>query len=464
MRTYSRLRRRGFNKEIVIALMTVLILSSFMYSEHMKKVKHKMDTAAFKVMIEGNEVGVVRNQDEIDKVISELQEELCEDYDMDVTIHSNTTYVDVYAEDDELTSNDNLKMNIKSKLDYNVIAYAIVVDGEVLGALKTQESADEILDKIKEPYKSNDENTKIEKIEFIEDVKIEKREVAIAEISEADKLLTFLQKGTDEEKEYIVQNGDSYWTIAQNNNITVDNLIVANPGKDAKLIHPGDKLSLIVPKPYIGVATIEKQTYEQGIKYATKYEYTTSMYNDESKVKTKGVSGKSRIVAEVEKHNGVEVGRVVLNQSIISEPVTQVVLKGSSSPPPKKGTGIFINPLPSGRLTSRFGMRWGSMHQGIDLAANIGTPIKAADGGIVTYAGWQGTYGYMVEVDHGGGFKTRYAHCSKIYVKVGQKVYKNKTIAAVGSTGRSTGPHVHFEVRKYNVAQNPYDYIGKKYR
>jgi len=94
----------------------------------------------------------------------------------------------------------------------------------------------------------------------------------------------------------------------------------------------------------------------------------------------------------------------------------------------------------------------------------VGTPIKASDGGVVTFAGYKGSYGYMVEIDHGSGFKTRYAHCSKLYVKKGQRVHKDYTIAAVGNTGRSTGPHVHFEVLKYGKNKNPYGYIGKKYR
>jgi len=100
----------------------------------------------------------------------------------------------------------------------------------------------------------------------------------------------------------------------------------------------------------------------------------------------------------------------------------------------------------------------------MDIGARIGTPIKAADGGSVIYAGWYGDYGYMVEIDHGGGFTTRYAHNSQIYVSVGEKVYQGKTIASVGNTGWSTGPHVHFEVRKYGSTVNPQSYIGIQYR
>lgn len=99
------------------------------------------------------------------------------------------------------------------------------------------------------------------------------------------------------------------------------------------------------------------------------------------------------------------------------------------------------------------------MHYGIDIASKTGTPIYAADGGKVVYAGYKGNYGYLVEIDHGNGFKTRYAHCSKILVKVGDKVYKGQHIANVGNTGRSTGPHLHFEVLKNGKNQNPANYV-----
>ena len=109
-----------------------------------------------------------------------------------------------------------------------------------------------------------------------------------------------------------------------------------------------------------------------------------------------------------------------------------------------------------GVFTSGFGWRWGRMHQGIDIANLTGTPIRASKDGIVTHAGWMGGYGYLVEISHSDGASTRYAHNSKLLVRKGQLVPQGATISKMGSTGRSTGPHLHFEIRKKGgMAMNP---------
>lgn len=122
--------------------------------------------------------------------------------------------------------------------------------------------------------------------------------------------------------------------------------------------------------------------------------------------------------------------------------------------------GGFIRPV-SGSVTSPYGMRYHpilkkrKMHTGVDLRASSGTPIKAAASGTVIISGWMNGYGNTVVIDHGGNTSTLYAHCSSLNVRVGQKVSQGSTIAKVGSTGWSTGPHLHFEVRKNGQPVNP---------
>ena len=112
-----------------------------------------------------------------------------------------------------------------------------------------------------------------------------------------------------------------------------------------------------------------------------------------------------------------------------------------------------------GRLTSRFGARWGRRHEGIDVAARRGTLIHAAEDGRVIHSGRLGDYGKVVIVRHGGNYRSVYAHADRTHVKRGQKVRKGQKIAEVGSTGRSTGPHLHFEIRYHETPKDPMLYL-----
>ncbi|MFC0812686.1 DUF5930 domain-containing protein [Paracoccus panacisoli] len=111
------------------------------------------------------------------------------------------------------------------------------------------------------------------------------------------------------------------------------------------------------------------------------------------------------------------------------------------------------------RFTSPFGKRWGRAHEGIDLAGPVGTPIYATGDGVVIFAGWQRGYGNVIKIKHAIGTETRYGHLSKIRVKAGQQVSRNSLIGDMGNTGRSTGPHLHYEVRVDGKAVNPMSFI-----
>ena len=122
-------------------------------------------------------------------------------------------------------------------------------------------------------------------------------------------------------------------------------------------------------------------------------------------------------------------------------------------------------PIRSATISSGFGMRSDpftglpAMHEGLDLAAVVGTPVMAAGGGIVIFAGHQHDFGNLVEIDHGNGIVTRYAHCSRLEVKEGEVVRRGQIIAVVGDTGHSTGPHLHFEIRDNGIARNPSKFL-----
>lgn len=139
------------------------------------------------------------------------------------------------------------------------------------------------------------------------------------------------------------------------------------------------------------------------------------------------------------------------------------------TPPPGTGSGDAPKgmPLRASRLSSRFGLRMHPllnqvrMHTGVDLAAAMGEPVHATSGGVIMAAGWQGGYGLAVRINHGKGIETRYAHLSRLNVSAGQTIKPGDVIGFVGSTGRSTGPHLHYEVRKDGLAIDPSSSLHK---
>ena len=277
-------------------------------------------------------------------------------------------------------------------------------------------------------------------------------------MTSVEKARKFIIDGTNEVKTHKVASGETFWSISRKYDITVEELEKANPEANSARIQIGQELSLIVPKSLIGVKTVEEATYIDKIQFDQKLEFSDSLYKDQTSIRVKGVYGEKEVSAIITKVNGLETDREIIKEKVIKKPKEQILVKGTKEPPPKKGTGVFATPT-RGSISSRFGMRRGRHHDGLDIAAPLGTPVKAADGGDVIFVGTSGTYGKLIKIDHGAGFQTWYGHLSAYSVKVGDKVYKGQIIGAVGNTGRSTGPHLHFEIRKNGVPKNPSSYL-----
>ena len=175
-----------------------------------------------------------------------------------------------------------------------------------------------------------------------------------------------------------------------------------------------------------------------------------------------GVNGVRWVTAEVVYVNGVEVNLTVLDTEVSKEPVERHVTVGTAEPvavAPSgsiSGSGMFLFPCPAGYVSQEFG---NAGHKGMDIAAPYGSTIYAAAGGTVIMSKWYSGYGKCVMIDHGNGIITLYGHASSLYVSVGQVVGKGDPIAAVGSTGWSSGNHVHFEIRVNGSFVNPRRYL-----
>ena len=216
----------------------------------------------------------------------------------------------------------------------------------------------------------------------------------------------------------------------------------------------------------IGVKTVSVITTDTEIAFSKKTVKTANEYIGYSKVTTKGENGISRKTESVERVNGEEISRTELSNEVIKEPVTEVTTvgtaktKASTAQRSTEKSAGFICPLKKGSFTISAYYGDGRGHKGMDLAANKGTPIYAVADGKVTFSGYDKNYGYSVVISHGNGLSTRYAHASKLCVENGQTVSQGDVIANVGSTGYSTGNHLHFEVMVNGTRVNPISYIG----
>ena len=184
------------------------------------------------------------------------------------------------------------------------------------------------------------------------------------------------------------------------------------------------------------------------------YVYDDTMYEDEMMMTQEEAPGTREVTVIETYYNGERHDRRMLETNVITEAVPREVHIGTIKRPE------YILPVTDYILTSCFGPRWGTNHNGIDLAVPTGTDVMAAKDGLVIQAGWNGGYGISVYIDHGNGVITRYGHMGESLVSVGQAVKQGDVIGLSGSTGDSTGPHVHFEMREGDVAVDPSKYVS----
>ena len=170
---------------------------------------------------------------------------------------------------------------------------------------------------------------------------------------------------------------------------------------------------------------------------------------DRKRISLDSLSAQER--AEAEEIDSLQAQSAALQAKIVA---AQQQTSGGPAPNPGGLQWPVVGPV-----TSPFGWRWGRLHEGIDIAVPSGTPVHAAAAGTVIYAGWMGGYGNLVVIDHGGGVATAYGHNTSVAVALGQQVEQGQVIAYSGSTGHSTGPHVHFEVRVGGAARDPLGYL-----
>ncbi len=361
-------------------------------------------SVAFHVKLGDKEIGDLPSEKAYYEILSDVKEEVYNTADIEFEPSGELSVNRVLIGKGEYTKVDVVKEKLKSTSDEMVPAWAVSVDKSTVVALPTQKEALSVLDSLKQQY------------------------------AEENATVTFSSK-VEVEKKFVP-------------------LQILKTEEDAFACLTGENA------PEIKIRSVVECEGEEEIPFETEQQPDASRYEGDVSVLQEGVAGAKYAKYYLEKINGEVVEKKIIKEEILRQPVKQIELAGTKERPSPVGTGEFAQPV-SGTLTSSYGARWGRSHKGIDIGASTGTPVYASDNGTVVYSQYNdGGYGYLVQIDHGNGYVTYYGHCSELLVNAGDVVAKGDLIAKVGSTGRSTGPHLHFEVRKDGEAQNPTNYLN----
>lgn len=408
----------------------------------------------------GRPLGIVKEQRDVLEILDLVSEELSNEYGSNITIDPETdiSFRPVVSIGKDKDEPDTVLRRFTYMGDIQVKGVEIVADGKRIALLENEEKAKEVLEQVKEMYLTKD-SKKYEYVGFMEDVKIKPFDTILARINNPQAALKKIKSGGQQEVKYKVVAGDTLYSICYKLNISMEELKALNPSiSDTMVLHVGDEFLAKKEIPLLTVKTVEVSSFAEKTSYKVIYKHSDKYYKNDRIVKQKGAKGKAKITARLTRANGEVVKRVNIRKDVIKEAVDKIVIIGTRKEPVKAGTGSFIRPVNTGVIAG-YGMRWGRMHYGLDYAAPVGTPIHAADGGTVVGAGSSGAYGYLITINHGNGFETLYAHCSSMRVHIGEKVFKGQIIGGVGSTGRSTGPHCHFEIKINGKNVNPASYV-----
>ncbi|MFX3637382.1 MAG: LysM peptidoglycan-binding domain-containing M23 family metallopeptidase [Candidatus Pristimantibacillus sp.] len=356
----------------------------------------------------------------------------------------------------------------------------VVINGQAMGIVKDQETADRILDGLQQSVAPAKKDLKIQalsyngeekqdkndisspptlkSIGFVEKVKLESIVSDPTDfVSEAD--LVKRLKGTDLKPiTYVVKDGDCVSCIAQKFNISQEAIYTNNPWIINDFINIGDELDLTVRQPKLSVKTEEEYSETVSISGGVEITYDKTMRVGVSKVTNPGKAGKKKITYLTTKVNGELVEEKVIKEETLDKAIPKKVTQGSKVIK-GVGTGAFSWPITGPTITSEFGKRWGRLHAGTDTVSS-NRDIYASDNGKVITADYNSSFGNHVIIDHRNGYKTVYAHLSKIKVKKGDLLEKGDLLGIMGTTGRSTGVHLHFEIRKGNTQLNPLKFLN----
>jgi len=466
---------RPFKKTQKVLVMTMLLAGLGGNTGFANEEENNGLLTIFHIYSKGEYVGVIADQEKLEELKEEELEKAASEFkNLPLTIGTDLSVIPEQVFTAE-TNDDIVLEKLHGMLSVEAEAVGVSINEELAFYVNDMATYNEMIRKLKlqsvsekklnefeartassEPVPPlREDETRIVNILISGEIQAIPGKVAPEDVRSTEEAMVLLNKGTLEEKKYVVSSGDVLGSIAADHNMATTKLLELNPGfTEDKILRLGDKLNVTAVEPYVEVEVHYETKTKEAIKYAKITEEDNTLYKGEKKVTKKGSDGEKIVTELIRKRDGQTVGRSVSEEKIIAEAVDKVTVVGTKVMP-SRGSGTFIWPASGGYVSSQMGSRWGRTHQGIDIARPSSYGIVAADNGVVTTMGYHSTYGNRVIITHNNGYETLYAHLSSIEVSNGQTVPQGTKIGVMGSTGRSTGVHLHFEVLKNGSNINP---------
>ncbi|MBD2847992.1 M23 family metallopeptidase [Paenibacillus sp. IB182496] len=440
----------------------------------------------YHVYKDGEAIGTVDSKEDVEQLTARLEAEARQ-------AHPNATMIVetgriTYEPDNAYKAEVNSAATLARLADTFAVTAAgaeVRVNGKLIGIAKDEAAAQRVLERVQEQYAgagegaaktasepevkalaydaataaaapAAPESSELVSIKIVEDVHTADIRVADPDrVSGEDELFERLIQGTTRPTQYTVQEGDCVGCIAQKFEVPMETIHANNPWIVDEIVRPGDVLDLTIEQPAVTVQTIERVTETITLEPPVEIRENPDMPTGTTEVIRPGKAGEKRVTYKQIKQNGKLLSEEPVEETLVREAVPKVVMKGTKVL--GEGTGTFAWPVNNYRITSKYGPRWGRQHKGIDLVGN--SSILASDNGVVEFAGRKNGYGNAVIIDHNNGYKTLYGHMSSLSVEQGEIVEKGDKLGVMGTTGNSTGIHLHFEIIKDGEVLNPLNYL-----
>lgn len=416
-----------------------------------------MYQVGLEVIVDGVSIGFVSNQSVVEDSLESVSQRASEILGSPYIVPAAVKYQFSLVNKNRVFNREEFEESMLSSIPEIENLYVLRIEDEVVGAARSQATLNGVLNSILEEYPCPED---IDVIGFVQNYSISSQLTSTKILRTADEIRAILTSNIRDEVWYQASAGETAESVAQEHGLTIETLHTLNPQITD---WEADSQNFLIQKakPYVSVSYQRHVARTEPIPYETEYIDDPSLWAGQKKVVTPGVAGEMLIIEVETTVDGYAPVVEKKDGFALTEPVTEVIANGTRT---RNVTGTYIKPY-NGIISSNYGPRkiFGQyeFHKGIDFKGPKGAQIVASDGGVVSFTGSKGTYGLLVVITHSNGYSTAYAHCSKILVKQGQRVGQGEVIALIGTTGRSTGPHVHFEVRINGVQKNPNNYLKK---